>query len=73
MLKCVVCFPEPKNINSPKSDSNKSNPSSRKRKQRNSKKIDEMGPVTPITRFFEKKTPMRLRPQTDGRIKKQTD
>jgi len=60
-------------MNSPKSDSNKSNPSSRKRKLRNSKNIDEMGPVTPITRFFEKSTQMRHRPQTDGRIKKQTD
>ena len=46
-------------MNSPKSDSNKSNPSNRKRKQRNSKKIDEKGPVTPITRFFEKKTQMK--------------
>ena len=60
-------------MNSPKSDSNKSNPSSRKKKQSNSKKIDEMGPVTPIARFFEKKTQMRNRPQTNGRIKKQTD
>ena len=32
-----------------------------------------MGPVTPITRFFEKKTQMRHMPQTDGRIKDQTD
>ena len=60
-------------MNSPKSDSNKSNPSNRKRKQRNSKMIDEMGPVTPITRFFEKKTQMRHRPQTDGQKKEQTD
>ena len=60
-------------MNSPKLDSNKSNPSRRKRKQRISKKIDEMGPITPITRFFEKKTQMRHRPQKDGRIKKQTD
>ena len=60
-------------MNSPKSDSNKSNPSSRKRKQRNSEKIVEMGPVTPITRFYEKRTQMRHRPQTDGRIKEQTD
>ena len=51
-VKCAVRLPDPKNMNSPKSDFNKSNPSSRKRKQRNSKKLDEMGPVTPITRFF---------------------
>ena len=60
-------------MNSLKSDSNKSNPSSRKRKQRNSKKIGEMGPVTPIIRFFEKKAQMRHRPQADRQIKKQTD
>ena len=39
-------------MNSPKSDSNKNNPSRRKGKQRNSMKIDEMGPLTPIARFF---------------------
>ena len=33
-VKCVVRLPDPKNMNSHKSDSNKSNPSSRKRKQR---------------------------------------
>ena len=48
-------------MNSPKSDFNKSNPSSTKRKQRNSEKMVEMGPVTPITRFFfVKKTQTRL-------------
>ena len=32
-----------------------------------------MGPITPITRFFERKPQMKYRPLTDGRIKEQTD
>ena len=38
-VRCVVRLPDPKNMNSPKSDSTKSNPPSRKRKQRKNKEI----------------------------------
>ena len=52
-------------MNSPKLDFNKSNPSSRKRKQRNSKKIDE----TKI--FLEENTDEAQ--ATNGRTDKETN
>ena len=66
-VKCVVRLPDPKNMNSPKSDSNKSNPSSRKRKQRNSKKIDEFNNKI----FWEENTDEAQ--ATNGRTDKETN
>ena len=53
-IKCIVGLPNPRNKGSPKMDYKHKETSSEGKIGRKKKKLVELGPLVPITRFFKK-------------------